>query len=147
MQLQGLGKESAVAALTALASADQNDTGVIVLCRMLFTSRPNREYQSPYLGMGAYFGGTTYSDWPLTPIEIVDGVPFCIVHGYTVVGREVPVSAYLEYCVRECAWGIQMYSPKTMAAKQAALDKLLESGKWKDSLTADDRAYLAAQIQ
>jgi hypothetical protein len=149
VKLQKLGKEKAIAALSALAAqADVDEEGkVTVLCRMLFAARPGREFRRRGMGRPVLLGETKGADWPLEPIEIVDGVPFCIVRVYNVAGEILSVRVYLRYCVRECDWGKRAYAPKSAKEKKAALAKLLASPKWKRKLDADERDFLAAQIK
>ena len=150
--LQGLGQDRAVEALFALAgstraSLGDGDDEVMVLCRLLFVPRPGKPFRGPILGQPAFLGRTDASDWPLVPMDIVDGVPFCIVGGYMLAGTPELASQYLEYCVQECDWNSQTFTPKSSDEKQAAVEKLLASQKWKGGLDAQDKEYLEAQIK
>src|SRR5262245_58650010 len=76
-KLQEMGKAKAVATLRAAAVSPkdrQRDMKVIVLCRMLFTARPDGKFRRPEIGGGMEI--VARETWPLEPIEIVDGVPF-----------------------------------------------------------------------
>ncbi|HEY1186560.1 MAG TPA: hypothetical protein VGE74_02835 [Gemmata sp.] len=147
-RLRGLGREKAITLLRAGAKdPKQPDDTVIALCRLLFTAKPRGEFRRPRLGAPGGLGGTDRTDWALEPIEVIDGVPFLVVDGYDIGGRPESAEDYLEYCLKECDWGATEFKPKMVAEKQKALDKLLASPKWKKPLTADEKAYLAAQIK
>ncbi|MFN0111595.1 MAG: hypothetical protein ACKVZH_22265 [Blastocatellia bacterium] len=120
--------------------------GLIALARMLFTKKTS-EFRRARIGAPGFFGKTSFDDWPLDPIEIVDGVPFIVVNGYTLGGFPEPACWYIEYCIENCNWNNYKFTPKTNELKQAALDKLLVSPKWKSSLSEYDKKFLSAQIQ
>ncbi len=129
--LQSIGKEAAVKKLLAYAQDERHDFNVIILCRMLFVAKPNNDFRRPGIG-GAYFlGDTDYANWPLEPIELVDGVPFLITRGYLLGGRGESGKSYLYYCIENCEWNKENYELKSGLEKREALDKLLASPKWK----------------
>src|SRR5262245_10457955 len=80
--LQAMSKDKANAVLLQLAKNRDQDNQVIVLCRMLYTPKANGAFRRPLIGAAHFLGGTDYKDWPLEPIELVDGVPFLITRGY-----------------------------------------------------------------
>lgn len=80
--LQEMGKEKACKQLVKLAKDDDEDGEVAILCRLLFSRKENKEFLAPLFGCPSYMGATTDADWPMSPIEIVDGVSFFIVAGY-----------------------------------------------------------------
>jgi hypothetical protein len=152
--LQALGKEKALQELRQLAREELKDhlrkgygPRVCVLCRMLFTRRAGSTFMRPGLGAPILFGGTDASDWPLEPIELVNGVPFLITHGYLVGGESESPEAYLDYCTNSCDWSQVGFSPMSEAEKRKALDTLLSSKKWKSKLDSLDRNFLASQIK
>src|SRR5688500_5892944 len=70
---------------------DWDDAGkAIVLCRMLFTAKPKGEFRHPMLGAPSFLGSGDAKDWPMEPIELVDGVPFVVVYGYRLGGKPEP---------------------------------------------------------
>jgi hypothetical protein len=147
-KLRAAGKDKAVETLRAAAKdRDQPVEQVIVLCRMLFTAKSKKAFERPGLGAPGCLGGTDMKDWPSEPIELVDGVPFLIVVGYTLAGFPEPAEEYLDYCVKACDWGAAEFEPKTAAEKGKALDKLLASPKWKRPLKDWEKEFLAAQIK
>ena len=79
--------------------------------------------------------------------ELVDGVPFLVVQGYSLGGKAESASDYLSYCVSECAWRQEEFKPRTALEKQKALDKLLTSPKWKAGLSEDEKQFLSSQIK
>jgi hypothetical protein len=99
------------------------------------------------LGRPGFRGATDSRDWPLEPIELVDGVPFHIVCGYQLAGTPEPPAKYVEYCLQTCDWTPTRIKGKSTAEKRAALAKLLASPKWKAPLSAEDRDYLSGQIR
>jgi hypothetical protein len=146
-RLQALGKDKAGDALLQLAKNGEDDNKVIVLCRMLFTRKAKGEFRRPLIGAAAFLGGTDYADWPLEPIELIDGVPFLITTGYALRGRAEPASSYVKYCLRNCDWSSERFRPKTQKEKQNALARLLASPKWGTPLGDQDKAFLASQIK
>src|SRR5690349_5463362 len=79
MDLQAMGKEAAIKALGEAPEDQRSSVNKgIVLCRMLFVPRGTSEFRRPRLGAPSTPGGTQMTDWPLEPIEIVDGVPFLV---------------------------------------------------------------------
>jgi len=147
IKLQAQGKEKACDTLKALAKDISLNKQVIVLCRMLFTSKPNQEFRRPRLGAPGYLGDTENSDWPLSPIEIVDGVPFLISPGYSGSGLPELAENYLTYCIQNCDWVKAPFGPRTAHQKQQALKKLMASPKWKRPLGDREEAFLASQIK
>ncbi len=99
------------------------------------------------IGGAGFFGGTDYSDWPLEPIELVDGVPFLITRGYVLGGLPEADEWYLHYCETNCDWSNSHYAIKTDQQKREALYKLLASPKWKRPLDTSEREFLSEQIQ
>jgi hypothetical protein len=118
-----------------------------VLCRMVFVSRPAEKFMRPSLGGPSFFGKTDTTDWPLEPIELVDGVPFLISWGYISGGEALPPCFYVQYCIDNCDWNAVRFAPKTDAEKAKALEKLLSSKKWKEALRDWDKRRLASQIK
>ncbi|MEO2088442.1 MAG: hypothetical protein ABGY75_02960 [Gemmataceae bacterium] len=148
VKLRAMGKDEAVKVLGTMADdRGWDDNSVIYLCRMLFTAKPGRLFRPPMLGGPLYFCGTEADDWPLDPIEIVDGVPFLIVGPYVVGGVPEWSAHYLEYCVNKCDWGTTEFKPRTAEEKQKALEKLLASPKWTTPPGDDLRKFFAAQIR
>ncbi|MDB5306218.1 MAG: hypothetical protein JWO38_420 [Gemmataceae bacterium] len=144
--LQEAGKDKATETLAKWAEERDGDK-VIVLCRMLFVVRPKGEFRRPSIGAPFQPGGADSRDWPLEPLELVDGVPFLVVRGYVLGGYPEPAREYLDYCLDKCDWSTKKYKPKTAEEKQKALAKLMASDKWKVPLTDDEKRFLADQIK
>jgi len=144
--LQEMGRKSACQALSQAGENHQNNQQVVVLCRMLFTERANSEFRRPKIGGASFLGDTDYPDWPLEPIELVDGVPFLITQGYLVFGWPEPADEYLRYCMANCDWNTTRFREPTVTEKRNALGKLLASEKWRRPLNAEERRFLSAQI-
>jgi hypothetical protein len=126
---------------------DRNvETQVIILCRMLFTQRPGADFRRPMIGGASFFGGTDYADWPLEPIELVDGIPFLITRGYFIAGLAERDEGYLRYCETNCDWSGFRYTTKNESQKRDALSKLLASPKWKTPLDTYGRQFFTEQI-
>jgi hypothetical protein len=132
--LQSLDRATAISRLHGMARNPHSLLSVIILCRMLFTRRHGSAYafRAPLIGVPAFICGTE-DDWPLWPIEPVDGVPIMIVWGYTGVGVPESDEQYLNYCEATCDWTDAQYVFKTGQQKQNALAKLMSSDKWKGS--------------
>jgi hypothetical protein len=147
VRLQGQGKAEAYASLATMASKKGQRHKIYTLCRMLFTNRKGVEFRRPRIGGAAFLGRTDYSDWPLEPIEIVDGVPFLITKGYMLGGKPEYPEMYLNYCLKNCEWGGTKFTIKTEEEKQMALKRLLESTKWKAPLNKYEKQFLSDQIK
>jgi hypothetical protein len=146
--LQSLGRSNALAQLHSMAQDRKFETRVIVLCRMLFTQRPGSDFRRPMIGGASFFGGTDYADWPLEPIELVDGVPFLITRGYVIGGVPEPDEWYLRYCETNCDWSDFRYTTKNQAQKREALSKLLTSAKWRMlALDSQEQQFFSRQIE
>jgi hypothetical protein len=146
-KIQSAGKDRARQLLAELAKDPEHGEKVIVLCRMLFTTRAGAEFRRPLIGAAHFLGKTDYAAWPLEPIELVDGVPFLITRGYSLGGQAEPAGKYLAYCLRNCDWREAKLGPRTEAEKQKALAKLLVSPKWKAALTDGEKEFLSSQIK
>jgi hypothetical protein len=144
-ELQSFGKEKACECLRARA-ADKNENErekTFVLCRMLFVAKPGGEFRRPLLGGPYFIGSVKIEDWPLEPIEIVDGIPFLVTYGYMLAGYPEPAPSYVEYCVRECDWSSERFTPRNSTEKRHALFKLFS----KRLLSQSDKEFLASQIK
>jgi hypothetical protein len=146
-QLQKLGKAAACERLTSVAMQSDDRQQVTILCRMLFSKRQNLPFRSAYLGQPVYLGGTVDDDWPLAPLELVDGVPFFVVYGYKIGGTREPSVDYLDYCVKNCEWSTTKFENVNDKTVKGALDKLLRSDKWKAPLTEVERRFLISQTE
>jgi hypothetical protein len=146
-KLQAAGRESACRALLRAAHEGPNSRQIIVLCRMLFTKRADCQFSGPMLGRAGFLGGTGYPDWPLEPIELVNGVPFLITRGYSLFGQAETPEAYLRYCIANCDWSAIRFRKPTGKQRRYALAKLLASVKWKHPLNPCERGFLSAQIE
>jgi hypothetical protein len=150
ISLQAMGREAgSQALLRAAKTADFNDYDkLVVLCRMLFKFREGVNYRSPSLGHRDFFGDTTFADWPLEPIELVNGYPFWIV-GLSIGGARSPDAAsyYVSYCVTNCDWSTFKYRQLSVPQKRNALAKLLRSPKWNRPLDDGEQSALSSQIE
>ena len=152
--LQAMGKDAGSAALLQAASSSETNLAtkfeayekVVVLCRMVFTAKEGAEFLGILQGHTDFFGGTTYADWPLEPIEVVNGYPFWIVSGYALAGAAQPASSYVSYCIANCDWNAFRYRELSAKDKRAALAKLLSSPKWKRPLDGNEEWFLSSQI-
>jgi hypothetical protein len=148
VELQAIGRQGALRRLHTMALDRNSYSTVLILCRMLFTQGVRSNLRAPRLGMPIYFGGTNDADWPVAPIEVVDGIPFLITTGYFLAGVAESAESYLRYSESEGDWSGVHYTIKTAQEKQGALTKLLASPKWK---TWDDAyvrmEFLARQIK
>jgi hypothetical protein len=131
VELQAIGREEALRKLHTMALDRESYSKVIILCRMLFAQSARSNFRSPRLGMPIYLGGTNGADWPIEPIEIIDGVPFLITKGYLLAGVAESAESYLRYSDANADWSGARYTIKTAQERQDALTKLLASQKWK----------------
>ncbi|MEI6783588.1 MAG: hypothetical protein WCQ21_22075 [Verrucomicrobiota bacterium] len=148
-ELQTSGRDSACAALLRVGTNANPIQGfpVYVLCRMVFTNRPTGDFYRPSLGAVSFLGDTADSDWPLEPIELIDGIPFVVTTRYMIQGQIELPAAYVRYCMNSCAWSSAKFTPRTKGQKKAALAKLLASKKWRTPLSQGERDYLADQLR
>ena len=146
-KLQAMGKDKVVHILRMAArDPEQAENSVFVLCRMLFVPKNEHSFRAPMIGAPEFLGGTRRADWPNSPIEIVDGIPIVIVHGYALYGSAESPTAYLEYCLKECDWSRFEFRSRSHAAKSKAVQTLLASSKWKLVLDDTETEYLTSQI-
>lgn len=146
-KIQKMDKEKAFDQLRTLANIREHDVKTIVLCRMLFKCKSSNDFRRPALGAPYFFDSSEESDWPLEPIEVIDGVPFSVVKGYLIGGKPESAESYLNYCILNCDWNNERFTPKNIEEKKKALDKLLISKKWKKILTDDEKVILSCQIK
>jgi hypothetical protein len=146
-ELQGMGREAACQRLLEVARTHQEENQVIVLCRMLFQKRDPSEFRRPWIGAPSFFGGTDIKDWPLEPIEVIDGIPFLITRGYRLAGSPEPAESYLRMCMTECDWNPLPFTEPTPKRLKDALEKLTSSARWKRPLDGNEKEFLSAQIQ
>lgn len=114
---------------------------VIVLCRMLFQARADREFRRPWLGGPVFLSGDA-SQWPLEPIAVVGNMPVTVVSGYDLAGQAEPASAYLDDCLSNCDWTSRDYSDFNLESAKAVWEGLKNQGvdnpellrKWKRQL-------------
>jgi hypothetical protein len=145
--LQEMDKEKACEQLMKLAKKDDEDGQVTLLCRLLFSKRENKPFRAPLLGGPIFIGGTSETDWPLLPIEILDDVPFFVIEGYNVGGYPEPSHLYLKYCLENCEWSKTRFGRVDDKTIDKALKKLLASKKWRRPLTDYEREHLISQTK
>jgi hypothetical protein len=145
--LQTMGYERACREMMKAAKRNEDSQQIYILCRMLFQERGNSGFRRPSLGGAVFLGGTDYVDWPLDPIEVVDGVPFVITWGYGTTGAmPEPPEMYLNYCMTNCDWNTSKYRTKSNDELEKDLNALLMSPKWKRPLEPQEREIIARQI-
>lgn len=147
MALQKMGRRLACKGLLLAAPGGKNDEQIFILCRMLFSKKKKGGFEPPSLGGPALIGGSKFSDWPLYPIELVDGVPFFVVRGFLGAGEGLHADYYLHYCMENCDWSKVEFSQKDSGQLKEALDKLLMSNKWRRPLTMEEREFLSKQVE
>ncbi len=150
ISLQKLGPERGSQALLNAAGTakDEDYEKIVVLCRMLFKFRESKDSIYPSLGERVFIGGTTYAEWPLEPIELVDGYPFWIVRGFNGGGARSPNAAarYVSYCISNCEWNTFKFRMLSKRQKHVALEKLINSAKWKRPLSGEEEDILTAEV-
>jgi len=119
---------------------------IAVLCRMLFEPPEGQPFRRPALGATTFLDGTSYSDWPLEPIEIVDGSPFYIAQGYMGAGLEFSALAYTKYCIREMRLRRTRYTMRTTHAVSNACEALINR-QWSTPLMEREKAFLRRQTE
>lgn len=146
MKLQSMTKDKACEAMLKVADGREHDDQIILLCRMLFTPKARGEFRSPRVGAAHYLAETEDEQWPLSPIELVDGVPFLISMGYRGSGIRERATSYLRYSIDNCNWNDYVFAPRSQQEQQRALGKLLASPKWKSPLDEPEKQFLESQI-
>ena len=149
ISLQAMGKQAACQALLESAkTAAMMDGRYHMLCRMLFKQQGTNTFRPSRLGTGMYWLGKA-GDWPLDPIAIVDGIPFCIGGGSFGGGGQTPQTpeSYLNYCMTNCDWNTYKFHEVTAEQKRDALAKLLSSDKAKKPLNDFQKQFFSGQIQ
>jgi hypothetical protein len=117
------------------------------LCRMLFEARPGAPFRRPGLGGASFLADTSYEDWPLEPITLVNGTPFEIVEGYVIGGQPESATGYLEYCIANCQWRVFLYEPPLSWRLRDDLAALVSSPKWRRPLNGRELWRLLRQIE
>jgi hypothetical protein len=150
--LQAMGREAACQALLEFSQTNhgQRQIPVIVLCRMLFTQRGTNEFRPAIELYSSGAGLTSKQDWPLFPIEIVDGIPFEVRYGGAggSGGAGPPDGVFeLRYCMTNLDWNTFKFHEPTAEEKQNALHKLISSNKWKRTLNTSELDFLSKQIE
>ena len=146
VNIQEMKPEKAKEYLVSLSKNISGNDYFFFMCRMLFKKIEGGSFRAPFLGEAIFLGGTSDADWPLSPIEIVDGIPFLVVKGYSLKGRPESKPAYLEYCLENCAWNDFRFKKAALEEKRAALDKLVSSEKLKGKLSEIEHHFLQSQI-
>ena len=146
-QLQSMGKEKACERLAELAERGDDDGQVAFLCRLLFVKKANVSFRPPFFGVPNYMGGTNSEDWPLSPLELVDDVPFRVARSYNIAGEPEASRTYLDFCLKNCNWCDRQFEKVNDQAIKKALNSLLNSEKWRKPLTNSERKYLGSQIE
>lgn len=123
-----------------------NGPKVIVLARMLFAARSVGQFRRPALGLPNCLAQVHFLEFALEPIEVIDGVPFLLVRGYSVGGYPEQAESYVKYCLQNCDWAPAKYTPKTPAEKRAAAAKLMAYLEFRGGFTDDDRTFLISQV-
>lgn len=140
--LQSLGKDKAVTMLrNAMINRSASDDTIIILCRLLFTAKPGGEFRTPSIGTAIVLGGR--DNFPLEPIEVVNGIPFLVVSGYIQPEVPEPADTYLNYCLSDCVWGAFKYKLMAVPEKTTALEKL----NWKTPLSSSEMGFVASQLE
>lgn len=148
-RLQAVGKEKAISLLRALAQDPDYCGKTFVLCRMLFTTKPNGDFRRPGIGCPHCYLGQpdTFFYWPLEPIALVDGVPILVVSAYALSGLPEPPEMYLDYCVKNSDWSTTRFVPKSALEKRRALEKLLDSPKLRTTISDAEKKSLLSQLE
>jgi hypothetical protein len=124
--LQALPPQERATRLEAMARDPSRSYEVFPLCRMLFEARDGGVFRSPMLGAAEFVAGT-YTDWPLEPITLSDGIPFLIVRGYMLAGMPESAEMYVTYCLANCQWTQRKYIAATNAQIKQALERLISA--------------------
>jgi hypothetical protein len=155
-ELQALPEAERVKALERFCNIPERNLQSIILCRMLFTAKPEGTFRRPLLGGPGFI--TSREDipglsdprlsqpWPLEPITLADGVPFAIVTGYALAGAAEKAGAYLAYCRKETQWSSLRYHPFPREGMESALQKL-ENQIPSQFLTPWMKSFLHQQIE
>ena len=80
--LQAMGRKAACEKLLELTKDDHvwmdNEQQITILCQMLFSKRQDSKFGNSWRSKPSFIGGTSEADWPLEPIELVDGTPLVV---------------------------------------------------------------------
>lgn len=146
--LQSMGRAAAERYMMDYAKKGYDSDQIYILCRILYVKSGRGDFNEPKLGKGHFVAENGGKEFPLQPIEIVDGVPFLIVYDYAIFGGMPDSPAeYLDYCRENCGWNTYNYRVKSESELQSALNKIVNSPKWKRPLGPREKGWLTAQIQ
>ncbi len=141
------GEDVSIASLRRFVKSGASDVDVVALCRLLYTGKDAKKLRRAAIGGTSFPGGTEYRDWPLEPIEIVEGVPFLISESYLCMGVSETALEYLAYCRQEGIWAPRLSVEKSTAELERALATILHSKKWKTDLYEDETRFLKEQVR
>ena len=114
---------------------------------MLFTAKAGKTFAGPPIGAASCIAAASDKNWPLDPIEIVDGVPFLVAKTVTISqGFGGTPTRYVEYCLKNCDWNPYQFKPKTAEEKRKALEKLLATPSIRKESGRRPKVFLASQI-
>lgn len=131
--------------MAVLGEPDENT--IIILCRLLFRSQDGGAMRRPMRGEPAFLGDTTYTDWPLEPLHLFQGVPFCIVSMYSLAGLPEPPPSYLAHCLRAGVWSTHPYPDVSNLDLKAITHEFIACGPWARPLEASEQRMLFAQVE
>jgi hypothetical protein len=150
VSLQAMGQEAACQTLLGLQT-NRNIGGIhaFVLCRMLFTHRGTNEFRAPLRHGFKDYLAERREDWPLNPIELVDGIPFCIavMDGWSGAGPSESPEQYLRYCMTNCDWSTYQFHEVSGKQKSDALAKLLSLKQVRQPVSEIAKKFFSAQIE
>ena len=146
LALQSIPKDEAISLIRKWSAQPDYNEQIVILCRMLFEAEDRSQFRRPGLGGAQFFGATTYDDWPLEPIALVNDIPFKIVFGYILAGVAESGSTYFQHCVTKGKWTSRRYHIATTAEIQKAFDQLTDSKVWKKPLSDWEVRELKKQI-
>lgn len=146
ISIQAMEPDLAKAYLKSMALKSTTEVHFYCLCRLLFTKSGSSWLRAPLLGNPDYLNGTDEVDWPLTPVELIEGIPFLVVKGYALKGTPESPAAYLDYCIEHGKWNRFRFKQPTGEEKQLALIKLISSKKLTGKLSKEEQQFLQNQL-
>lgn len=102
--LQSMTERERLTWLRMAARSYSLDEPAVLLARMLIQAKEGQNLRGIYADVGAHAAGKKEDQFPDSPIEIHDGVPFCVATSAGGTGIPEDAATYVEYLLARGEW-------------------------------------------